>query len=223
MNLCFPLNRTHLVTIISAHAPTCTCPDEAKQQFYEDLDHLIKATVPNYKLIILGDFNARISKVSNDWKGVLGSHGMEYLNTNGLFLLSKCSKYRQCINTTIFHQADKYKATWMHPRSKQWHPNDFAIVKHRDIRDVRITHAMHGAKCWTDHRSVRSILQLHIAPTQCKHPKVIRSPFNMARLRPPTTTTGFGKHLMRSSRPVHPMLKTALRSGASLRRSSLKL
>ena len=38
----------------------------------------------------------------------------------------------------------------------------------------------------------------------------------------PTTTTGFGKHLMRSSRPVHPMLKTGPRSDASLRRSSLK-
>ena len=35
-------------------------------------------------------------------------------------------------------------------------------------------------------------------------------------------TKGFGKHLMRSSRPVYLMLNTALRSGASLRRSSLK-
>ena len=97
-----------------------------------------------------------------------------------------------------------------------WHLIDFVIVKQRDIHNVRMTCAMHSTECWTDHRLVRSILKLHIAPTQCKHPKVIRSPFNMATLR------GFGEYLMRSSRPVHPMLKKALGSGASLRGSSLK-
>ena len=81
---------------------------------------------------------------------------------------------------------------------------------------------MHGAKCWTDHRLVRSILNLHIAPTGCMCPKVIRSPFNMATLRHPTTTIRFRKHLIRCSRAGYPMLKTALWSGASLRRSSLK-
>ena len=57
--------------------PTLTSLDEAKEQFHEDLGHLIKATPPNDKLIILGDFNARVGKVSNDWKGVLGTTAWE--------------------------------------------------------------------------------------------------------------------------------------------------
>ena len=144
-----------------------------------------KATLLGDKLIILGNFNARVSKVGNDWKGVLGSHSVGNLNSNSLLLLSKCAEHRLCITSTIIYQADKYKTTWMHPRSKQWHLIAFVIVKQRDIQDIRITHTTHGAECWTDHRLVRPILKLHIVPTQCKHPKFIRSPFNMARLSHP--------------------------------------
>ena len=86
---------------------------------------------------------------------------------------------------TVFHQADKYKTTWMHPQSKQWHQIDFVVVKQREIQHVCIMCTIHGAECWMDHRLVRSILRLCIAPTQCKCPKVIRSSFNMTRLRHP--------------------------------------
>ena len=74
----------------------------------------------------------------------------------------------------------------------------------------------------TDHRSVRSIFKLCIVPTQCKCPKIIRSKFNMARLRHPYHYNKTWETLEKGSRPVHPMLKTALRSGSSLRRLSLK-
>ena len=55
----------------------------------------------------------------------------------------------------------------------------------RDIQDRWITCAIYGAKCWMDHRSVRSLLKLCTAPTQCKHPKVIITSFNMAWLTYP--------------------------------------
>ena len=195
MKLCFPLNITHHLTIISAYAPTLTSPDEAKEQFYEDLGHLIKATPPSDKFIILGEFNARVGKVSDDWKGVLGPHSVGNLNSNSLLLLSKCAKQMLCITNTTFHQTDKYKATWMHQRSKQWPLIDFVIFKLRDIQDIRITCSMHGAECWSDHRLVRSILRLHIAPTQHKHSKVIRSSLNTARLRHPYNCNMFWETL----------------------------
>ena len=92
----------------------------------------------------------------------------------------------------------------------------------RDIQDVQITSAIHGAKYWMDHRLVRSFLKLCIAPTQQKHPKLLDHHSTWPDWDTPTTTTGFRKHSTRSSRPVHPMLKTALRSGVSLRRLSRK-
>jgi exonuclease III len=183
MKIRFPLSKTRHMTIISAYAPTLTSPDDAKEQFYEDLNQLIRDTHTSDKLLILGDFNARVGRDSDDWKGVLGPHGVGKANSNGLLLLSMCAEHRLCITNTTFRQADKYKTTWMHPRSKQWHLIDYIIVRQRDTKDVRITRVMRGAECWTDHRLVRAVLQLHIAPTQRRRPKIVRAAFNTARLK----------------------------------------
>ena len=89
---------------------------------------------------------------------------------------------------------------------------------------MKITCAMCGAECWTDHKFVKCILKLcTYSLTQWKHPKVIRSPFNIVRLRHPYHYNRFWEALNENLKASAPhMLKTALRSGVSLRRSSLK-
>ena len=67
--------------------------------------------------------------------------------------------------------------------------------------------------------------QIYAQATHCNSasvPKSLDHHLTWPDWNTPTTATGFGKHLMRSSRSVHPTLKTAQRGGASLRRSSLK-
>nr|VZI47182.1 unnamed protein product [Spirometra erinaceieuropaei] len=61
MSLRLPLRRGgKFATIISAYAPTMTNPDAVRDKFYEDL-HALMATVSKAdKLIVLGDFNARV-------------------------------------------------------------------------------------------------------------------------------------------------------------------
>ncbi|VDL94716.1 unnamed protein product [Schistocephalus solidus] len=59
-SLRLPLRGAQFATIISAYAPPMTSSDAAKDQFYKDL-HALLATVPKEnKLIVLGDFNARV-------------------------------------------------------------------------------------------------------------------------------------------------------------------
>ena len=90
------------------------------------------------------------------------------------------------LNTSYASQTPssaKFKTTWMHPRSKQWHLIDYIIVRQRHLRDVCITHAVRGAECWTDHRLIRAVLKLHIAPAQQKHPKKVRAAFDIAKLK----------------------------------------
>ena len=47
-------------TIVSAYASTMTNPDEVKDKFYDDLDSVISTAPRTDKLILLGDFNARV-------------------------------------------------------------------------------------------------------------------------------------------------------------------
>ena len=125
MKLRIPISNKRFLTIISAYAPTLTSAEEVKEQFYADLDALLRTTPTNDKLLVLGDFNARVGRDSDQWKGVIGKHGTGKMNGNGLLLLSKCAEYDLLLTNTTFRLADKFKTTWMHPRSKQWHLIDY--------------------------------------------------------------------------------------------------
>lgn len=195
MKLRIPLSKSRYLTVISAYAPTLTSPDEDKEQFYEHFDQVIRSTSQSDKLVVLGDFNARIGKDPGSWEGVLGRHGVGKVNDNGLLLLSKCAEHSLCITNTLFRMADKYKTTWMHPRSKHWHMIDFVIVRQRDIRDVQVTRAMRGAECWTDHRLVRAVMTLHIAPPHRNRPKTVRASYNVTKLKNPIHLAKFQETL----------------------------
>ncbi|KAI8788891.1 craniofacial development protein 2 [Biomphalaria glabrata] len=50
----------------------------------------------------------------------------------------------------------------MHPGSKHWHLLDYIIVRQCDVRDVVHTRVMPSADCYTDHRLVRTKLNIAI-------------------------------------------------------------
>jgi len=132
-----------------------------KDSFY----NCLRATLPpNDRLVILGDFNARVGTNHNVWAGVVSRHGLGNANSNGIRLLNLCSEFGLVITNILFQQQNQRKATWMHPRSKHWHLIDFVIVRACDISDVLLTRAMRDAECWTDHRLVVSKLQWSIRP-----------------------------------------------------------
>ncbi|BHF84090.1 hypothetical protein SprV_0902724000 [Sparganum proliferum] len=61
MSLRLPLRRGgKFATIISAYAPPMTSPMAARDKFYEDLHALLATVSKADKLIVLGDFNARV-------------------------------------------------------------------------------------------------------------------------------------------------------------------
>ena len=92
MTLRLPLSGNKHATIVSAYAPTMTNTDEVKDKFYDDLDNIISATPRTDKLILLGDFNARVRTDHQTWEGMIGSEGVCKCNSNGLLLLRKCAE-----------------------------------------------------------------------------------------------------------------------------------
>ena len=157
MNL--PLNFCTL-TIISAYAPTLARPQEDKEKFYDTLNALIKTVPSSHKLLLMGDFNARVGADYMSWDKVLGKHGVGLENSNGTLLLSLCAQNELIVTNTIFQQANRHKTTWMHPGTKQWHMIDYVITRQRDVKDIHHTRAMCGSCTWSDHRLVKCKLNL---------------------------------------------------------------
>lgn len=160
MRLC--LARGQYATLLSVYAPTMTHTEDSKASFYDSLRNCLKSIPQHDKVILMGDFNARVGCSSDTWTGVLGPHGIGKMNSNGLLLLSLCQELRLAVTNTMFQLKNIHKGTWMHPRSRTWHMLDYIIVRQRDMRDVCITRVMRGADCWTDHRLVRSFMYLKL-------------------------------------------------------------
>lgn len=156
------LNNNNFLNIISVYAPTMGNEDSIKERFYEELCQCISKIRPSEQILLLGDFNARVGQDHESWPNVLGKHGVGSMNSNGRMLLTLCAQFDLTITNTMFRLPDKYKTTWMHPRSKHWHLIDYAITRRRDISQVCITRVMRGANCWTDHRLVVSKLKLRL-------------------------------------------------------------
>ena len=154
------LPQQRCATLISIYAPTMQHTDETKEKFYSELRGVIDSVPRQDKLIILGDFNARVGADWTAWEGVLGRHGVGKCNSNGQLLLELCMTYNLSITNTMFQLPHRNRTSWMHPRSKHWHLIDYVLVRRGDIGDVRVTKSMCGADCWTDHRLVVSKLKL---------------------------------------------------------------
>ncbi|VDM03876.1 unnamed protein product [Schistocephalus solidus] len=156
MSLHLPLRGDMFATIISAYALPMTSSDVARDKFYDDL-HALLATVPKEdKLIVLGDFNARVEMDHAAWQGVLSPRGLGSCNDNGLLLLRTCAENHLLLTNTFFRLPTREKATWMHHRSRHWHLLDYVLVRRRDRQDVLVTKAIRDADCWTDHQLVIS-------------------------------------------------------------------
>ncbi|BHF85197.1 hypothetical protein SprV_1002836000 [Sparganum proliferum] len=165
MSLPLPLRRGgKFATVISAYARPMTSPVAARDKFYEDLHALLTTVSKADKLIVLGDFNARVGTDHTAWKGVVGPHGLRGSNDNGLLLLRTCAEHRLILTNTFFCLSEREKATWRHPRWRQWHLLDYVLVRRRDQRDVLVTKAIAGADGWTDHRLVISKMRIRLQP-----------------------------------------------------------
>ena len=125
MTMRIPLTKERNATIVSAYAPTMTNPEENKETFYSHLKSTLRNIPSTDKLLLIGDFNARIGRENDKWPSALGKYGIGKCNSNGELLLALCTEFDLIVTNTMFKQKDAHKTTWTHPRSRhsQWSRN----------------------------------------------------------------------------------------------------
>ena len=70
------------------HAPTTTNPDINKEVLYKQLASVLSGIRRTDKLLLIGEFIARIGREYNKWPLVMGKHGIWKLNSNSEILLA---------------------------------------------------------------------------------------------------------------------------------------
>ena len=102
MTLRIPLVSNRHATIVSVYAPTLTSTEDIKDTFYEHLNNTLSSIPRQDKIILLGDFNARVGSNHLVWEGIIGKHGVGNSNENGLRLLNLCASHDLVITNTFF-------------------------------------------------------------------------------------------------------------------------
>uniref|UniRef100_A0A0L8FV33 Endonuclease/exonuclease/phosphatase domain-containing protein n=1 Tax=Octopus bimaculoides TaxID=37653 RepID=A0A0L8FV33_OCTBM len=148
------LPKGRFLIVVSIYAPTMSHSDKTVRQFYDDLAQLLSKLPISDKLVILGDFNARVGKDYVSWP-VLNRYGIGKCNKNGVALLTFCNQNDLVVTNTPFKQKNKNKTIWMYPRSKHWHLIDYILIRKCDTKDVSSVRVMRRAASWTDHHLVR--------------------------------------------------------------------
>ena len=182
MTLRVPLCDDRWCTVIAVYAPTMTNCEENINKFYYELNKTLRSVPTPDKIMLMGDFNARVGQDYSTWSGVLGKFGCGKLNTNWELLLSTCTEHQLSITNTFFQHKSAHKYSWMHPRSKHWHLIDFVITRQRDLPDILDKRAMRGANCSTDHIMIRTTANLKVRRKMRKK-RTLRPKLNVTRLK----------------------------------------
>nr|VZI44884.1 unnamed protein product [Spirometra erinaceieuropaei] len=91
--------------------------------------------------------------------------------------------------------SEREKATWRHPRSRQWHLLDYVLVRRRGQRDVLVTKEIAGADGWTDHRLVISKMRIRLQARRRPQGKRPPGKLNVALLSLPAHHLHFSNEL----------------------------
>ena len=104
MTMRLPLSKNNFATIISVYAPIMTNPDENKEAFYIQLASVLCGIPRTDKLLLIGDFSARIGRDNDKWPLVMGKHGLGKCNSSDELIMSLCSEFEVIVTNTIFKQ-----------------------------------------------------------------------------------------------------------------------
>ena len=119
--------------VISAYAPTDCSPDAVKDDFYHHLHNLLRKAPKTDIVILAGDLNARVGRLSSDEAHLGGHYGLDSCRSdNGDRFLSLCSDHNLFLASMNFRHSKRHSATWRPPSSAQtWTQIDHIAISYR--------------------------------------------------------------------------------------------
>jgi endonuclease/exonuclease/phosphatase family metal-dependent hydrolase len=146
-------------SLINIHAPTNDSEEEAKDQFYEQLERAYSACPKNDVKLVMGDANAKVGRETNE---------------NGLRLIDFAAGRQMAIKSTYFMHKRIHLETWHSPDGRTCNQIDHCLIDGRHFSDVIDVRARRGANIDSDHMLVvirvrfRISLASNMKPQQLK-------------------------------------------------------
>jgi len=165
------------VTIIQVYAPTSACEEDRIEEFYHDLEQVIKVTPKKDILIVQGDWNARVGPDAYpDWRDTVGAYGLGTTNERGLRLLEFAKSHNLVLANTLYPHKTSRKTTWHSPDGKTHNQIDYVLVGRRFRSSIvqRKTRTFPGADVDSDHDLVMLTMHLRLKATKKQDSRITK-------------------------------------------------
>lgn len=162
------------LSIIQTYSPTERSTEEEIEKFYKDIEYAHTKT--EGKVIVMGDFNAKIGCPKTNNYPVMGKYGYGMCNERGERLLCYAYQHKLSIMNTFFKKKESRRWTWLSPDQETKNEIDFIMINHhRLITNIEV---LSKFKFSSDHRLVRATLLLSCP---IKSRKTYTTPLNIPK------------------------------------------
>ncbi|XP_072033444.1 craniofacial development protein 2-like [Amphiura filiformis] len=170
-----------ILNIINVYAPTTTHSDAESDEFYDGLQHHLQKVNKREKLILMGNFNAKIGSDSKDWTPAMGKYDIGKINSRGEKLLEFCMLHKLTVCNTHFQHKACRKVTRTSPCGKYKNMIDFVITQNY--------RSYCSADVGSDHNLM--IAKVVSAPVRTKRLKTTPKSYDVSRLTNPLIAEEF--------------------------------
>lgn len=156
----FPID----LNIIQLYAPTADKDETTIEEFYEQLEQLVKLINKHEIKIIMGDFNAKVGK--GKVENTVGGFGLGERNDRGDRLISFCQEHNMILSNTLFKLPARRLYTWKSPadtpENNVRNQIDYIAVPMRYRNAIKSAKTYPGADVPTDHNPVVCELEVRL-------------------------------------------------------------
>ena len=158
-------SRKRCLFVVSAYARTNSSSDEEKDNFYSSLFDLLRITKNSDIVILAGDMNAQVGRLSSEEKMLGGLFGVRARrNDNGDRMLQILAEFRLYLSSSAFQHKGRQCLTWRPPNSNiSWTQIDHIAVSYRWRQSVKDCRSFWNTYLDSDHAIVRASLSLSFA------------------------------------------------------------
>lgn len=145
----------YCISIIQVYAPTESADEEEINKFYYSIDKAIQSA--HKKIIVMGDFNAKIGQTLRDEYLITKRYGYGQRNERGQRLLNFAFQNKLSIINTYFKKKPSRRWTWQSPNGQYKNEIDYITTNQPNIFQNIETLNLNFS---SDHRLLRSTILL---------------------------------------------------------------
>ena len=128
---------------------TCIYEDEEKEEFWEELEELIRSLSEKDKIVIGADLNGHIGRGNTGYERWHGGFGHGEKNQEGDNILEFTQAYDLALGNSFFKKREEHYVTYMSGTNRT--VIDYILVRRQDLRDLKNCKVIPGESIASQH------------------------------------------------------------------------